>query len=71
MEFDKPEGLREMLQLDLEMERADVGRYLAHAELADELGDFEIFEIKVKLEEIAEDEGHHARLLERLVRGLP
>lgn len=66
-EFDKPETLKEMLQLDLEMERADVKNYLQHAELASEL---ELAELKVKLEEMAADEAGHARELRRLLKGL-
>lgn len=67
MDFAKPDSLKGMLELDLEMERADVRRYVAHAELAEELGEVEL---KVKLEEIAADEGRHGRELERLLRGL-
>jgi bacterioferritin len=32
--FDKPEGLKAMLELDLEMERQDVEHYIQHAALA-------------------------------------
>jgi bacterioferritin len=67
MDFDEPSTLAEMLRLDLEVERADVERYVRHAELAEELGELEI---KVELEEIAADEGRHGRELERLLRRL-
>jgi bacterioferritin len=65
--FDKPEGLREMLALDQEMELQDVQNYVAHAELAGELG---YVELKLKLEEMAADEAGHARELRRILRGL-
>ena len=56
--FDKPSGIREMLELDLKKENQDVENYRHHAELADEIGHIEL---KVKLEEIASDEQRHAR----------
>jgi bacterioferritin len=65
--FDKPEGLREMLALDQEMELQDVQNYVAHAELAGQLG---YVELKLKLEEMAADEAGHARELRRILRGL-
>jgi bacterioferritin len=65
--FDKPEGLREMLALDQEMELQDVQNYVAHAELAGKLG---YVELKLKLEEMAADEAGHARELRRILRGL-
>jgi bacterioferritin len=66
-EFTKPDGLKEMLDLDLEMELGDVEHYKAHAALADELG---YAEIKMKLEEMAADEEGHARDLRRILKGL-
>jgi bacterioferritin len=66
-EFAKPEGLKAMLELDLELELADVASYMEHARLADQLGEVEL---KVKLEEMAADEAGHARLLRRLLKGL-
>ena len=67
MSFEKPDTLRGVLELDIDMEHADVERYKAHAELAEELGDIEL---KLKLEEIAADESRHARELKRILRGL-
>jgi bacterioferritin len=66
-EFSKPEGLREMLELDLQLELADVESYSNHARLAEELGEAEL---KVRLEEMAADEAGHARELRRLLKGL-
>jgi bacterioferritin len=67
MEFEKPDSMRDMLEVDLEMERADVERYKAHAKLAQELG---LIELELKLEEIAADESRHARQIHRILRGL-
>jgi bacterioferritin len=67
MAFEKPESLRATLELDLDMERADIERYKEHARLAEQLGDIEL---KLKLEEIAADESRHAREIGRLLRGL-
>jgi bacterioferritin len=67
LQFDKPEGLKAMLELDLEMEKQDVENYRTHAALAEGLG---MIELQMKLEEIAADEAGHARELRRLVRGL-
>jgi bacterioferritin len=65
--FDKPEGLKAMLELDLEMEKQDVEHYIAHAAIAEKLG---MVELQMKLEEMAADEAGHARELRRLVKGL-
>jgi bacterioferritin len=65
--FDKPEGLKAMLELDLEMEKSDVANYMKHAALAEELG---LMELKFMLEEMAADEGGHARDLRRILKGL-
>ena len=65
--FDKPDGLKAMLELDLEMEKQDVEHYRAHAALAEDLG---LVELQMKLEEMAADEAGHARELRRLVKGL-
>lgn len=67
LQFDKPEGLKAMLELDLEMEKQDVENYRSHAALAEDLG---MVELQMKLEEMAADEAGHARELRRLVRGL-
>ena len=66
-EFAKPEGMKAMLELDVEMELADVADYAAHAQQADELGEIEL---KLRLEEMAADEAGHARELGRIIRGL-
>lgn len=65
-EFSKPKGLKEMLELDLEMELDDVENHTAHAETAGELG---LVELKLKLEEMAADEAGHARELRRVDPG--
>jgi bacterioferritin len=65
--FEKPGSAKAMLELDLEMEKADVQRYSQHARLADELG---LVELKLKLEEIAADEAGHARQIQRILRGM-
>ena len=66
-QFDKPDSMKEMLELDLQMELKDVDAYMAHAALADELGEVEL---KMKLEEMAADEAGHARELRRILKGL-
>jgi bacterioferritin len=66
-QFDKPDGLKEMLELDMAMEKEDVKHYLAHAALAEELGYVDVY---MKLEEMAADEAGHARELRRLQKGL-
>jgi bacterioferritin len=65
--FDKPDTLKAMLELDLEMEKQDIENYKAHAALAKELG---LVELNMKLEEMAADEAGHARELRRLLKGL-
>jgi bacterioferritin len=65
--FDKPEGLKAMLELDLAMEEGDVENYMEHAEIAEDLG---FVELKFKLEEMAADEAGHAREIRRILRGL-
>jgi bacterioferritin len=66
-EFAKPESLKAMLELDLEMELKDIENYKKRAKQAEELGEIEL---KVKLEEIAADEAGHARELRRLLKGI-
>lgn len=66
-EFDKPEGLKAMLELDIEMEKQDVQHYKAHAAIAEELG---MIDIQMRLEDMAADEAGHARELRRIVKGL-
>jgi bacterioferritin len=65
--FDKPETIKEMLEVDLAMELKDVEAYMEHAEMAGELGEVEL---KLKLEEMAADEAGHARELRRILKGL-
>jgi bacterioferritin len=65
--FDKPKSIKEMLELDIEMEKGDVENYLKHAELAEQLG---LIELQMRLEEMAADEAGHARELRRIVKGL-
>jgi bacterioferritin len=67
MPFEKPDGLKAMLELDIAMEKKDVDNYRAHAAMAEELG---LVELQLKLEDMAADEAGHARELRRLVRGL-
>jgi bacterioferritin len=66
-EFPRPEGLKAMLELDLQMEEGDVRNYRERARQADELGEMEL---KIKLEEMAADEAGHARELRRLIKGM-
>lgn len=66
-EFAKTEGLKAMLEQDLEMELEDVKNYTKRAEQADALGEVEL---KIRLEEMAADEAGHARELRRLLKGL-
>lgn len=66
-QFEKPDSLKEMLELDLKMESEDVRNYMKHAEMAEELG---YVELKNKLEDMAADEAGHARELRRLLKGL-
>ena len=65
--FDKPNEIKAMIELDLKMEEKDIQNYAKHADMADQLGHPEL---KVKLEEMAADEGGHARDLRRILRGL-
>lgn len=66
-EFEKPTTLKEMLELDIKMEEDDVENYVAHAELAGELG---MVELQMRLEEMAADEAGHSRELRRILKGL-
>jgi bacterioferritin len=66
-DFDKPEELKQMIELDLKMEQQDIENYTQHSKMAEELGHTEL---KVKLEEMAADESAHARDLRRILRGL-
>lgn len=64
-QFAKPEGLKAMLELDLEIELEDVQSCMAHAGQAEELG-----LVDLTLEEMAADEAGHARELRPLIQGL-
>jgi bacterioferritin len=66
-EFPKPDGLKDMLELDLEMEKQDIENYQKHAQMAEDLG---LVELQLKLEEMAADEAGHARVLRRILKGL-
>lgn len=65
--FEKPEGLKAILQLDMDMEEQDVENYKAHAAIAEELG---MVDVQMRLEDMAADEAGHARELRRLLKGL-
>jgi len=65
--FEKTKDLKAMLQQDLVMEMQDVENYKHHAEMAEEIGEFEL---KLKLEEMAGDEDRHARELRRILKGM-
>jgi len=65
--FKPQDGLKAMIEQDLELELKDVESYRKRAEQAEQLGEFEL---KIKLEEMASDEAGHARELRRLLRGL-
>lgn len=67
MDFAKPDSLKRMVELDLDMELKDVENYTIRSQQADELGEVEL---KVRLEEMAADESEHARELRRLLRGM-
>ena len=67
LEFQKTDSLKEMLELDLNMELQDVENYSKRAKQAEELG---VVELKVRLEEMAADESEHARELRRILRGM-
>ncbi|MCB1218355.1 ferritin-like domain-containing protein [bacterium] len=54
----------EMLKYDIAQEKIDVEGYLKLAELADREG---LAELKVRMEEQAADEAHHAEVMERLL----
>jgi bacterioferritin len=66
-DFSKPDDLKAMLELDVEMEKQDVENYRNHSQMAGELG---MVELQVKLEEMAADEAGHARELRRILKGL-
>ena len=66
-EFNEPDDLKAMLELDLEMKLQGVENYMKHAKPTEELGEVEW---EVKFEEMAADEAGHAREIRRIVRGL-
>ncbi|MBN2499179.1 MAG: ferritin-like domain-containing protein [Anaerolineales bacterium] len=65
-DFEKPDDLKAMLELDLKLELEDVENYMKHAQMAGELG---LVELEMKLEEMAADEAGHARELRRILKG--
>jgi bacterioferritin len=67
LEFNKPERLEAMVEMDLGMEMQDVENYKRRAQQAEEIG---LVELKVRLEEMAADEARHARELRRLLKGM-
>jgi bacterioferritin len=67
VEFDKPDDLKSMIEVDLEMEKQDVENYKKHAQMAEELG---LIELQLHLEDMAADEAGHARDLRRILKGL-
>ncbi len=66
-EFEKPDTIKEMLELNIKMELEDVENYKKHAEWAEQL---DMIELKMKLEDMAADEAGHAREMRRIVKGL-
>ena len=66
-EFEKPDAIKEMLELNIKMELEDVENYKKHAEWAEQL---DMIELKMKLEDMAADEAGHAREMRRIVKGL-
>ncbi|MEJ2748405.1 MAG: ferritin-like domain-containing protein [Anaerolineae bacterium] len=65
--FESTESLREMLDLNINMEEQDVANYMKRSHLAEEMNNIEL---KVRLEEMAADESRHARELRRLAKGM-
>jgi len=65
--FPRKETLREMLELNIEVELADSKAYYDHARMAEEFGDYDLM---VQLENMASDERRHADQLSRLLEGL-
>jgi len=66
-EFEKPDSIKAMLELDLKMELEDVENYKKHAEWAEQL---DMIELKMKLEDMAADEAGHARQIRRILKGI-
>ena len=58
-----PSDVEDMIKNDLAKEESDVAHYKKLAELADQSGDIEL---KMKMEEQAADEAHHADELRRM-----
>jgi rubrerythrin len=65
--FEKPVGLRGMLEFDYSVEMQDSSNYAMRAQQADKLNKIEL---KVKLEDMAADEAAHARKIYRIIRGM-
>jgi bacterioferritin len=58
-----PTGIEKMIDNDLAKEESDIAHYKKLADLADKSGDIEL---KMKMEEQAADESHHAEELRRM-----
>ena len=65
--FEKTDDMRRMLEINIEMEAADVENYKQHAELAAELG---MIDVQLQLEDMAADEAGHRREMERILKGM-
>jgi bacterioferritin len=65
-DFPTANGIKAMLELDLDMELKDIENYHERAKPRS----FGEAELKVKLEEMAADEAGHARELRRLSKGM-
>jgi len=66
-QFEKTDDMRRMLEINIEMEAADVENYKQHAELAAELG---MIDVQLQLEDMAADEAGHRREMERILKGM-
>ena len=66
-EFEKPNDIKAMVELDLQMEEQDVKNYSRHAQMAESLG---LTGLKLILEDLALDEYEPARDLRRILKGL-
>ena len=65
--FDKPTDIRAAIELDVRLEQQDAVTYMKHADMAGQLG---LIDLRLKLEEIAAEESAHARVLQRLLKGM-
>lgn len=58
-----PQDVDQMIEQDIEAELSDVAHYVELADLADEANEIEL---RMRLEDLAADESHHADKLRRL-----